>query len=87
MQIVAVYAFKQSDAERFLELFDLDPKDVDVYSGSAGYKTLLARSDIQAVVLDVHAKLMVCPLSRLNTRPRVPGQLPIHLPICVAPSR
>lgn len=65
VQIVAVYAFKQADAEKFLRFFDLNPEEVGVYSGSAGYKALLTRSDVQAILLDVHAKLMVSRLSHL----------------------
>ncbi|ESS36340.1 tetratricopeptide repeat-containing protein [Toxoplasma gondii VEG] len=56
IRIVAVYGFKQSEAEAFNSCLGLD--DVAVYSGSSGLKDLLQRNDIQAVVLDVHGELM-----------------------------
>ncbi|PHJ18242.1 tpr domain-containing [Cystoisospora suis] len=65
VQIIAVYAFKQADAERFLSFCDLNPGEVEVYSGSSGYKALLTRSDVQAILLDVHAKLMPSFLSKI----------------------
>ncbi|PFH35561.1 tetratricopeptide repeat-containing protein [Besnoitia besnoiti] len=63
IKVAALYGFKQSETETFKERLALE--DVDVYHGSAGLKDLLARADIQAIVLDVHGELLPSFLPRI----------------------
>lgn len=58
MKIVAAFAFKQEEAAALVKKTEL--REVEVYSGSQGLADLLERTDIQAVVADVHMQLMVC---------------------------
>ena len=58
MKIVAAFAFKQEEVVALVKRAEL--QEVELYSGSQGLASLLDRTDIQAVVVDVHMQLMVC---------------------------
>ncbi|OEH77023.1 uncharacterized protein LOC34618818 [Cyclospora cayetanensis] len=63
VKIVAVFAFKHEEVASLVEKTEL--KGVELYSGSQGLSSLLERSDIQAVLVDVHMQLMTSLLPRV----------------------
>ncbi|CDJ69655.1 TPR domain-containing protein, putative [Eimeria necatrix] len=63
LKIVAAFAFKQEDVATLVEKAEL--QGVELYSGSQGLSSLLERSDIQALVVDVHMQLMMSLLPRV----------------------
>ncbi|CDI84463.1 TPR domain-containing protein, putative [Eimeria acervulina] len=63
MKIVAAFAFKQEEVVALVKRAGL--QEVELYSGSQGLASLLDRTDIQAVVVDVHMQLMMSLLPRI----------------------
>ncbi|CDJ29289.1 TPR domain-containing protein, putative [Eimeria mitis] len=57
LKIVAAFAFTQEEAAALIQKGELT--EAEMYSGSQGLTSLLERTDIQAVVVDVHMQLML----------------------------
>ncbi|CDI85961.1 TPR domain-containing protein, putative [Eimeria praecox] len=57
MKIIAAFAFKQEEVSALVKRAEL--QEVELYSGPQGLTSLLERTDIQAVVVDVHMDLMM----------------------------
>ncbi|CDJ36358.1 uncharacterized protein EMH_0080590 [Eimeria mitis] len=63
LKIVAAFAFTQEEAAALIQKGELT--EAEMYSGSQGLTSLLERTDIQAVVVDVHMQLMMSLLPRI----------------------